>query len=56
MLQTINRRDVMRGLAAGVPLAAILANPALARAAADTQEDAKLSRSRTLEFYRANLI
>jgi carboxymethylenebutenolidase len=34
MLQTLTRRDVVRGAAVGVPLAAILADPELARAAA----------------------
>ena len=38
MLQTISRRDVVKGVAAGLPLAAILADPILARAAADGLE------------------
>ncbi len=38
MLQTLSRRDVVMGVAAGVPLAVILADPLLARAAASALE------------------
>lgn len=36
MLESISRRTVVRGLSAAVPLAAVLADPRLARAAADS--------------------
>ena len=43
MLQTISRRDVVKGVAAGLPLAAILADPLLARAAADSLHDVTIT-------------
>ncbi len=36
MLETLSRREVVAGIAVGVPLAAVLADPLLARAAAQT--------------------
>ncbi len=50
MLHTLSRREVVAGIAVGVPLAAVLADPLLARAA-----DAKLAQQRTLEFFKAHL-
>ena len=44
-----NRRQVLRGLAAGAPLAAILADPELARAAASALEDVSSSDQRRQE-------
>jgi len=38
MLETFSRRDVVKGIASGVPLAAVLADPMLARAAASALE------------------
>ncbi len=38
MLETYSRRDVVKGIASGVPLAAVLADPVLARAAASALE------------------
>ena len=38
MLKTLSRREVVAGIAVGVPLAAVLADPLLARAAAQTLE------------------
>ena len=43
MLQTISRRDVVKGVAAGLPLAAILADPLLARAAANSLQDVTIT-------------
>lgn len=38
MLKTLSRREVVAGIAVGVPLAAVLAEPLLARAATQTLE------------------
>lgn len=43
MPKTLTRRAVVRGLAGGVPLAAILADPLLARAAAETLEPVSMT-------------
>jgi carboxymethylenebutenolidase len=43
MLNTLTRRQVVRGMAVGVPLAAVLADPLLARAAAETLESVTIT-------------
>ena len=42
-MKTLSRRDIVKGIAAGMPLAAILAEPLLARAAADSLETAAIT-------------
>lgn len=43
MLHTVTRREVVKGMAAGLPLAAILADPLLARAAAETLQEVSIT-------------
>ncbi|NQU57694.1 MAG: dienelactone hydrolase family protein [Rhodospirillales bacterium] len=43
MYETVSRRDVVKGIASGVPLAAVLADPELARAAASGLEMVSLT-------------
>jgi len=43
MLKQLSRRDIVKGLAGGVPLAAVLADPLLAQAAAETTKTVTLT-------------